>query len=71
MAAALQVEWLGTVPYAEALEIQDKAVEARQQGAAADRLLLLEHPPVITLGRRARPENVRFTPGPRVPSHER
>ena len=39
MAAALQVEWLGSVPYAEALEIQHKAVEARQQGAAPDRLL--------------------------------
>jgi lipoyl(octanoyl) transferase len=52
------VEWLGLVPYPEALEIQERRVEARRRGAVPDGLLLLEHPPVITLGRRGREENV-------------
>ena len=58
----LEVEWLGRVAYGDALELQEKAVEARRSGAAGDRLLLLEHPPVITLGRSAAPENVLATP---------
>jgi lipoate-protein ligase B len=56
-----EIEWLGTVPYGEALERQLAAVEARRRGGP-DRLLLLEHPPVITLGRSARPENLRSAP---------
>jgi lipoate-protein ligase B len=39
-----------------------KAVEARRADAAPDRLLLLEHPPVITLGRSARREHLRVSP---------
>ena len=62
MTAGFQVEWLGCVPYDEALETQSKAVEARQCGAAGDRLLLLEHPPVITLGRSARQEHLLVHP---------
>ena len=62
MATELAVDWLGRVPYAEALELQRKAVEARRAGAAPDRLLLLEHPPVITLGCRARREHLRASP---------
>ena len=58
MARELAIEWLGTVPYREALELQEKCVEARRTGAAADRLLLLEHPPVITLGRGARSDTL-------------
>jgi lipoate-protein ligase B len=58
MARELAIEWLGTVPYREALELQEKCVEARRSGAAADRLLLLEHPPVITLGRGARSDTL-------------
>jgi lipoyl(octanoyl) transferase len=57
-ATGLAVEWLGRVPYAEALSLQERRVEARRRGAAGDALLLLEHPPVITLGRRGREENV-------------
>lgn len=53
VASELAVEWLGTVPYAEALSLQQQLLEARRKGACADRLLLLEHPPVITLGRAA------------------
>jgi lipoate-protein ligase B len=58
MAHAVHIEWLGSVPYAAALERQLAAVEARRLGGP-DRLLLLEHPAVITLGRSARPENLR------------
>jgi lipoate-protein ligase B len=54
----LEVEWLGVVPYAAALSLQREGVEARRQGACADRLLLLEHPPVVTLGRRADESNL-------------
>jgi lipoate-protein ligase B len=39
------------VPYAEAQAIQGALVEERRCGAEHDTLLLLEHPPVITLGR--------------------
>jgi lipoate-protein ligase B len=46
------------VPYAEALALQERRIEARRRGEAADALLLLEHPPVITLGRRGRDEHV-------------
>ena len=43
--------WLGRVPYGEALSLQELLVDERRRGAAPDTLLLLEHPPVITLGR--------------------
>jgi lipoate-protein ligase B len=48
------VERLGCVPYAEALRLQERLVEERRRGAGPDRLLLLEHPRVVTLGRRFR-----------------
>jgi len=47
------VRWLGRVPYAEAAALQDERVAARRAGTVPDTLLLLEHPPVITLGRGA------------------
>jgi lipoate-protein ligase B len=54
---ALETSWLGTLPYAAALERQLAAVEARRAGGP-DQLLLLEHPAVVTLGRSAKPENL-------------
>ena len=50
----LDVRRLGLVPYAEALELQRQLVEQRRAGEIPDQLLLLEHPPVITLGVKAR-----------------
>ncbi len=44
---------LGTVPYREALAIQANIQAKRQAEEAPDTLLLLEHPPVYTRGRRA------------------
>ncbi len=58
MPAPLQIEWMGRVGWREALEAQLKRVEARSQGAGPDTLLLLEHPPVITLGRSSDPAHL-------------
>jgi len=49
---------LDVVPYADALVLQHRIVEARKRGALNDVLLLLEHPPVFTLGRNARESNI-------------
>ncbi|MBW2237135.1 MAG: lipoyl(octanoyl) transferase LipB [Deltaproteobacteria bacterium] len=62
MTRSLQVEWLGRMPYAEALALQEARVAEVRAGRAGDALLLLEHPPVITLGRSARPENLLQSP---------
>lgn len=45
---------LGTVPYSDGLAIQERVRAARQAGDLPDVLLLLEHPPVYTRGRRSR-----------------
>jgi lipoyl(octanoyl) transferase len=45
---------LGAVPYAQALELQEQLRVKRQEGELPDVLLLLEHPPVYTRGRRSR-----------------
>jgi lipoyl(octanoyl) transferase len=50
----VQVHRLGVVPYAAALDLQKQKVEQRRTGAIPDQLLLLEHPPVITLGVKTR-----------------
>jgi lipoyl(octanoyl) transferase len=49
---------LGRVPYAEALDLQQQVIAARKQNLIGDTLLLLEHPPVLTLGRNAHRSNV-------------
>jgi len=43
---------LGRVPYGEAWDLQRSLAAAVSQGAVPDTVMLLEHPPVITLGRR-------------------
>ncbi|MBU0550709.1 lipoyl(octanoyl) transferase LipB [Myxococcota bacterium] len=48
----LEIRHLGLCPYLEALAEQRRCVEARRAGQLPDTLLLLEHPPTITLGRR-------------------
>jgi lipoate-protein ligase B len=49
----------GCLDYAEALRLQQRLVAARKTGVlAADLLMLLEHPPVFTLGRRGGRENL-------------
>ncbi|HSL32924.1 MAG TPA: hypothetical protein VK871_04690 [Candidatus Limnocylindrales bacterium] len=50
---ALHAEWLGRVPYREAWALQRRLAGERADGRIGDRLLLLEHPAVLTLGRNA------------------
>jgi len=55
----LWVERLGLVPYGRALEMQREIARQRIAGTLEqDVLLLLEHPPVITMGRSAKEQNV-------------
>jgi len=54
----IDVRWLGRVGYADAVRLQDSLVASRRRGDAPDTLLLLEHPPVVTLGRGADPAHV-------------
>jgi lipoate-protein ligase B len=51
----LWVAQLGRLPYPEAAALQERIRDRRQSGELADSLLLLEHPPVYTKGRRAEP----------------
>src|SRR6185503_12626393 len=57
MATGAYVLQLGEVPYLEAWELQRSLAGAVSQGAIPDTIVLLEHPPVVTLGRRT-DENV-------------
>jgi len=50
----LEVRRLGRIGYQEALDLQAGLVDQRRRGEVGDLLLLLEHPPVITLGVKAR-----------------
>ncbi len=54
------VQWhrLGRVEYGDGLELQRQFQEARRADAVGDTLLLLEHPPVLTLGRGAHETNI-------------
>ena len=51
----LDIQWAGTVDYAEAWERQRHLHERRVAGEIGDVALLLEHPPVYTAGRRTEP----------------
>jgi lipoyl(octanoyl) transferase len=50
--------YLGRMDYAEALRLQQELIALRQQGRIGNVLLLLEHPPVLTLGRNAKRANI-------------
>ena len=58
----LSVRWLGRVEYSRALALQETLVAERRKGAVSDVLLLLEHPPVVTLGRGADTRHVLAEP---------
>jgi lipoate-protein ligase B len=58
MPRALECIWLGTVPYGEAWTLQRRLAAARAAGEIGDSLLLLEHPPVYTLGRGTDPDHL-------------
>jgi lipoyl(octanoyl) transferase len=54
----INVIYLGRVDYSVALELQQTVVTLVKAGRISHTLLLLEHPPVITLGRNAGPDNI-------------
>ncbi len=60
--APLRAEWLGRIAYPEAYALQRRLVTERAEGRIGDRLLLLEHPAVLTLGRGADPAHILATP---------
>ncbi len=58
----LVVRRLGVVPFADAVQLQQQLVADRQQDRIPDQLLLLEHPPVVTLGVGAHRNNLLVPP---------
>jgi lipoyl(octanoyl) transferase len=54
----IQYLYLGRVEYGEALRLQQELVALRTAGRIGNVLLLLEHPPVLTLGRNAKRANI-------------
>jgi lipoyl(octanoyl) transferase len=61
-AFAITAHWLGRIAYRDAWDLQKGLAGARAAGAIGDRLLLLEHPAVLTLGRGADESHVLATP---------
>jgi lipoyl(octanoyl) transferase len=57
----IQYLYLGRVDYGEALRLQQELVALRTAGRIGNVLLLLEHPPVLTLGRNANRANILAT----------
>lgn len=64
------VRRLGRVGYGEGLELQAKLVDDRRSGAIGDTLLLLEHPPVITLGVKTRGQTANIVASPETLAKE-
>jgi lipoyl(octanoyl) transferase len=58
----ISVLQLGTIDYATGLRLQERLIALRKDGRIGDALLLLEHTPVITLGRNAKSANVLASP---------
>lgn len=58
MSAEVLIVRCGVVPYGEAVAAQRQVAERRRSGELPDVLLLLEHPPVYTRGRRSTPEEL-------------
>ena len=58
----ISVVQLGTLDYATGLRLQQRLVELRKSNEIGDVLLLLEHTPVITLGRNAKAKNILASP---------
>jgi len=57
----IQYLYLGRIGYPESLALQQELVELRHQGRIENTLLLLEHPPVLTLGRNSNRTNILAT----------
>lgn len=59
----LKVAVLGCMDYEEALKLQERLLELRSRSEFQNTLLLLEHPPVLTLGRRGVASNILASSG--------
>jgi lipoyl(octanoyl) transferase len=68
-AAPITASWLGRVAYRDAWDLQHRVVAARAEGRIDDQLLLLEHEPVLTLGRHSDPSHVTATPAELAARH--
>lgn len=60
--AAIRADWLGRIDYRDALALQRQLAADRADGLIGDRLLLLEHPAVLTLGRHSDPAHILASP---------
>ena len=58
----LEVLRLGAVEYDDGLDLQDRLRAGVRSGELPDQFVLLEHPPVVTLGRNADDDNLVLTP---------
>src|SRR5882724_2223415 len=58
----ISVLQLGTIDYTTGLRLQQRLIELRKNAQIGDVLLLLEHTPVITLGRNANAKNIVASP---------
>ena len=63
MDGAIAATWLGRIAYRDAWALQKRLATARADGAGPDRLLVLEHERVLTLGRQADEAHVLARPG--------
>jgi lipoyl(octanoyl) transferase len=61
--------WLGRTAYRDAWDLQHRLVGARVAGLIGDQLLLLEHQPVLTLGRHSDPTHVIASPAELAARH--
>lgn len=61
----MRTEFLGTIDFAEAFALQEELAAGVASGAAPETLLLMEHPPVYTMGRGGHRDNI-LDPGIRV-----
>jgi lipoyl(octanoyl) transferase len=66
----LEIRRLGLVKYGEALDVQRQFVEERKADRIPDQLLLLEHPPVITLGVKTRDDRSHVLASPEALASE-
>jgi lipoyl(octanoyl) transferase len=61
-AGLFEARWMGRLDYAVAHDLQKRLVSERVAGTVPDQLLLLEHPPVLTLGRHSDPGHILASP---------
>lgn len=66
MSNAADILQLGRVPYLEAWELQRKLAAEVKEGARPDTVVFLEHPPVVTIGRRTDDGELHVPPGAEV-----